>query len=317
MRRFNLVLAIGALALLAGAGPARPVARILQVTGSVTVCDAQQRTRPAVAFGSVYSGEQIRLAPDALVVLAFRHDGHMERLKTAGEVTVGDKGCAPASAVEVVAVAERHRDLVSRGIRELPAVTQGAVAMAHTGYSKRVGPWLRPVDGSTILTSAPQLSWPAVPHAAAYEITFRADKGPIRFFKTDQTQADLVFAPPLEGGATYRWTVTASVKGKPVVAYEASFAVATEPQKKEAAALVDLAAGSEIPAVALAALRLEQGGFVAEAFEAYQRLVKLAPECQAYRGALERLADRAIPVPKTSGEPEGDRSAPPAPKEGG
>jgi len=317
MRRFKLVLAVGALALFVAAGPARPVARILQVTGSVTICDAQERTRPALAFGSVYSGEQIRLPADSLVVLGFRHDGHMERLKTPGEVTVTDKGCEPASAAEVVAVAERHRELVSRGIRELPAVTQGAVAMAHTGYSKRVGPWLRPVNGSTILTSAPKLSWPEVPNAAGYEITFRADKGPIRFRKTKEAQADLVFTPPLQGGTTYRWTVAGSVEGKNVEVYEASFTVATEAEKKEAAEWMDLAAGSEIPAVALAALRLEQGGLVAEAFDVYQRLVKLAPDSQPFRAALERLNDQAIPTPKTSPKPDGAPPVSSAPKEGG
>lgn len=308
MKRLGLVLMFCALAPLVAAGAARPVARILQVTGTVTIRDSQQKTREARAYGTVYGGEKLRLAADSLVVLGFRHDGHMERLRAPVEVAVTEEGCKPNKAVEVLNVPKRHRDLVCRGIRELPAITQGAVAMAHTGYSKVLGPWLRPVNGSTILTAEPKLSWPSVSDAVEYQVEVYADEVPVRFARTKETQIDFASAPPLRAGVKYRWTVTASLRGKTVQAYEATFTVATDEQKKELAELMDIAAVSEIPVLALAAKRLEQTGFFAEAIPVYQRLVKLAPDSEPFRAALEGLYDRAIPARKAAPK---DQTPPP------
>lgn len=269
-RRFWLLACFVSMGMAAGA--ARPVARVLEVSGPVVIRDARQQSRPAEVFGSIYGGEQIVVPADGMVVLGFRNDGHLERVKQPGKLTAGERGCEPQALVESVAVAERHRSLVQQGIRELPAVTQGAAAVMHTGYSKHTGTSPAPIPGSVLVTTAPKFAWPEVPHAEGYEVTIRSGDAPIRFTRTKEAKADFALAAPLQRGKSYQWLVLAEVEGKKVKAFEGTFAIASEAQQQQLAEWLDLATASEPAIVALAAKNLERAGFLAEARDLHRRL---------------------------------------------
>lgn len=295
----HLFLAAFALSILMSAGRiegAQPVARVLETKGKVVVLDVRANRREAAPLDTIYAGQKMTLAADASITLAFRADGHLERVAQPGEVTVGKLGCEPKTSVEIVDVPERHKKLVSTTVQKLrPTGETGATIVRGvlTGDPSRQ---ISPLPNSTILGTPVKFAWPAVPGATRYKIVIDSfDDKTKTSFATTQTQLDCADATVLKPGAGYEWEVlAASGDGALSHAYSGSFTLATEEQKARATELKALAAPDcKIAYLTLAATWYEENNLVPEALEAYQRLVAMLPNTAAYHFALSRLYRQA------------------------
>jgi formylglycine-generating enzyme required for sulfatase activity/tRNA A-37 threonylcarbamoyl transferase component Bud32 len=95
--RADLVKAIGEVK--RGIARRVPQAMILEVRGTVRLQSAAGVQKAAVPQALVNLDDRLSLAADARVQLVFLSDFHKERLNPGREVTVEEKGCAPAAAV--------------------------------------------------------------------------------------------------------------------------------------------------------------------------------------------------------------------------
>lgn len=286
-----LVLATPALA-------AKPVARILDVQGKVTIERSKDSVRPAQVFGTVYEGEKLLVAEKSGAVLAFRGDGHLERLKPGSTATAAAAGCRPATAVEQVAVAQGEQDAVGGAIRELKPVTQGGVTIVRSpgrnGGPPPLPPRTSPIVGATIASQRPTFSWPSVQNAASYEVEVSSGGERLWTGKTEKTTLEYGAKTLLQAGFAYRWQVLATMAdGSAKQACEGEFTVGADPQRDRAAEMARLAAGDEPARVALAAAWLEENGFAEEALAAHERLARLMPEAAPVQAVLFDLYARA------------------------
>jgi hypothetical protein len=287
LRGLLLVLALG---LAVRAEAAVPVARVLETKGKVVLKDKSRNSREVGALDTVYLDERMVLATGSAIVLAFRADGHLERLSQPGEVTVRTEGCDPKTAVEIVPTPERHKRLVSATVMSLhPKGTSGvSIARSAPGHAPRIR--LSPIPGSTILSAQPQLAWSPVPGASRYEVKIDRDSETVWTVTTSSTSLNYPGKPPLKPGATYVWEVTATMAdGSAGEASYGAFTVATEERAARASELRALAAGTDVPYLTLAAAWFEENNFVPEAVAAYERLVALRPNAAPYYFALSRL----------------------------
>jgi hypothetical protein len=288
-------LVVLALGLAVRAEAAVPVARVLETKGKVVLKDKSQNSREVGALDTVYLDERIVLAAGSAIVLAFRDNGHLERLSQPGEVTVRKDGCEPKTAVEILPAPERHKRLVSATVMSLhPKGTSGvSIARTASGDAPRIR--LSPIPGSTVLSVQPRLAWSAVPGARRYEVKIERDSQTVWTATTSSTSLNYPGKPPLKPGATYVWEVTATLADGSAgeASYGGAFTVATEERAARASELRALAAGSDVPYLTLAAAWLEENNFVPEAVAAYERLVALRPGTAPYYFALTRLYQQA------------------------
>jgi formylglycine-generating enzyme required for sulfatase activity/serine/threonine protein kinase len=82
-----------------GLGRKVPQAMILEVRGPVQLQSVTGVQKAAVPQGLVNLDDRLTLSADAQIQLVFLSDFHKERLRPGSEVSVGWKGCEPASAV--------------------------------------------------------------------------------------------------------------------------------------------------------------------------------------------------------------------------
>ena len=127
IRRLSLIAVVSVSGALAGSatGAQRPVARVLEASGSLTATNVEGKTRPLAVFGTVYDGDRLRLENDSSVVLAFRVSGRLERIKGPAEVSAGETGCTPPGRVEAVAVDRKQDRSVQGAVQQLPPITRG------------------------------------------------------------------------------------------------------------------------------------------------------------------------------------------------
>ncbi len=286
------------------AAAAVPVARVLETKGKVMVqaADKAGQPREAAALDTVYKGEKVILVAGSSAVLAFRSDGHIERLAKPGQVTAGKDGCVPKSAVEVVESPPRQKKAVGAAVMSLRA--KGTAGVSIVREVPRRGPPPvppHPISGSTILTLCPNFTWPAVPGAAYYR--FKLESGPkvIDSLATHGPALALGGTPghsPLTPGAAYDWEVYAVLADRTAkYACGGSFTTATKEQQARATDLGTLVAGKDVAYLTLAAVWFEENGMVAEATGAYERLSVLRPATAAYWFALSRLYQQADRIP--------------------
>jgi hypothetical protein len=299
IRRALSVMLVAGMA--AAAAAAQPVARVLEVQGKATAKDDAGKQRPLSALDTVYLGDRLVLAANCHVVLAFRSDGHLERLKLPGEVAVGKQGCEPKTSVEVVQVPQRHAKTVDGTIRQLQPSGPGGVTIVRSpappgrkSETPEMSRQITPIAGATVLTARPKFCWLAVPKAARYDVRLYADGKEVWSATTKQTQIEYARKAPLKAGIGYDWSVAAGFEnGTSTQPVGGMFTVATEEQIAQVAQLQQLAAESETAYVALAAVWFEEHDFMEQAIAAYERLVALQPDSAAYHLALYRLYQQA------------------------
>ena len=204
-RRALLTILIAAAA--SAAAAAQPVARVLEVQGKATVKSESGYERPLSALDTIYLGEKMLLTANSQVVLALRSDGHLERVKTSGEVVLGKQGCEPRTSVEVVKVPERYSRTVDGTIRQLQPRGPGGVTIVRsparataTPGTPATPPCISPIGGATILTTRPKFSWSAVPKATGYEVRLYSEGNKIWSATTSQTQIEYAGKAPLQAG---------------------------------------------------------------------------------------------------------------------
>ena len=232
---------------------AKPVARVMEARGSVTIKEPPGQTRPARVYGTVFEGENVILGNDSTVALGFRDDGHVEHLKSPGSVTVTAAGTTPRKGVEVVASARVSQTTIGKWIEEMPSGVGGVSVLRG---DKNYPPPLVPGIQSTIVTTTPDLSWPAVPHAIRYSVTvFRRGD---RLWRGTTTTTSLPFGGPrpLQKSASYTWQVQTMFSDRdPDTVFSGEFKVASAAAMAEAAELKQVAQSQEPALLALVAQR--------------------------------------------------------------
>ena len=279
----------------AGLEAAQPVARILDAKGKIMLKDKNGKTREAAPLDTIYLGEKITVADDSFVVLAFRADGHLERVKRPLEVSVGKDGCEPKTSVELVEPPAPHKKLIQGTVKALQPKSVGGVTIVRGSPPDDAAPArFEPIDGSTIIGNHPKFAWSPVAKATRYEIKISAGAEKVWSKTTKKTELEYAGEIPLKPGVEYFWEVNAGfADGGSQHVNSGTFTPATEEQKNRAADLKAIAAGSEIPYLALAAGWYEENGFIPEAVGAYERLVSLRPNVAAYHFALAHSYEKA------------------------
>ena len=274
---------------------ARPVARVLEVKGKVTIERSKDSVRPAQVYGTVYAGEKLIVAEKSYAVLGFREDGHLERLKPGGTVTVAASGCEPKTAVEPVAVPKPLKPATDGAVRQLRPVTQGGVTIVRAGGDEKpLPPRVSPIVGSTVISRRPTFAWPPVTKAARYQVIVYSGGERVWSGTTEKTQLAYGAPAKLRASFAYHWEVLATLEDDNVKRFcEGEFTVATQQQRDVAADLEKLAADPQVPYLTLAAAWYHENGLIAEALALDQRLAKLLPESVPVQAALADLYTRA------------------------
>ncbi len=273
---------------------AQLAARILEAEGDATITDPGGKARPATLYGTVYSGERLTGKPGSIIVLGFREDGHLERLQVPANVEVTARGCRPPGILVARALKTSNRKL-GQWIDELPKIPE--VSLAGTALIKGPPvdrPRLVPIPASTVAAANPAFSWPAIPGVQRYEITVTRSDGGL-FWKTTTQNTTIDYAGwPLQPGTVYRWRVAAPPGvGQHATFYDGHFTTATEDQQQNLRQLEELIGCGEPSLLALAAACCERHGFLAEAIQAYERLMETSPNSSAVPENLARLYRRA------------------------
>jgi hypothetical protein len=270
----------------------RPVARVLECSGKVMVKESAGQERSLAVFGTVYSGDCLRLPEGVSLVLAFRSTGRLERAKGPVEITTTESGCTPTESVQAVAGRQQPAGPIKNAVQSLPAVTRGGATIVRSKPSAASRP-ISPVHRATLLAARPTFAWTAVPDVTSYELSLRSDSGAVWSQCTEKTKLQYSGPTPLKDGRTYQWQVRA-VSGQPAKAIcESSFSIADAQQRATAARLEELAAGPQGPYLPLAALWYQQQRMYDQAIMAAEKLVKLAPKQAEYHALLADVLDAA------------------------
>jgi hypothetical protein len=226
-------------------------------------------------------------------------DGHRERLKPgAGPVTVGEKGCSPAAAVERLPGPKLSPANLS-SLRGLGRSPRGGVVVAR-GVSLSGPPAVTPMFGAAVLTGRPDLAWPAVNKADGYRVEMLTDGRPkdARLLWKARTRGPHLAYPPTEKplaeGGSYRWRVQPVVGKEPgETVVESKFSVLSGPERAQLAGAEKLAAGSDAEGWLLAAILYETHHAYDQALPLYERLAKRSPAEPAFQLALASYYTRA------------------------
>lgn len=273
---------------------AQPVARVLEAHGTVTAQQPNRDPRPVAAFGTVYLGDRLVTGEGSAVVLAFRENGRLERIRGPRTVEVTRTGCMPRRDVEAVEVAAAQQTLAERTVRRLPPVTVGGVTVLRGDDDKQPDQAVVPIPRSTVLGTRPEFRWPPVPQAVEYELTVYHNGEDIGTVRTRSTSVALAAERELIPGREYVWEVTAwDADGVDKLAWDGEFQVATPDTAAQAAQFAPWSRGSDVPLLVLAVLWYEQAGLVTEALAATQRLADLVPHEAEYHDQLAKLLRRA------------------------
>lgn len=292
--------------------PAQPAARVLKVEGRVTVLNAADESRAAAALDTLYVGERVIVPTGGQVVLAFRSEGRLERLKPGSRVTVNQDGCVPKSAVETVTAPEAHRRTVDRAVRQLQPEGPAAATIVRappppgdtsTTSRPRTGNQVRrPIDGASILTDRPDFAWPAAPKVLGYEFHLFAEGKEVWVVSVHDPRVSYAGEQALQPHVDYIWEVSAvfSEDRKEELA-GGYFVIAAEELRQQAAAMEELAAHDDSTFVALAAAWYDENQLIGEAIAAYERLASRessSPACWSALGRLYQQADREAEAEK-------------------
>ena len=286
----------------------RPVARVLEVRGSIRAERADSADRELAVFGTVYEGERLVLAADSWLVLAFRAEGRLERIAGPAEVTVGVGGCVPEELVQPRALARDGGRPVQAAVQQLPPVTRGGATIVRSrpgetgrppdlppGVLGLPRPWFEPVPQTIVLAVRPVFDWQTLPGATGYVVCVADEAGELWSTQVAQPPVEYGGTQPLEPGQRYTWWVRVSEgPDQPGRRWgEARFTVAGGEQRALAEELQAWTAESQPGYLALAALWFQQEQLVGEAIQAARRLAELDPEQAEYHRLLAQLYQRA------------------------
>jgi serine/threonine protein kinase/formylglycine-generating enzyme required for sulfatase activity len=166
-----------------------PQAMILEATGAVRLRSADGTGKPAVPQALVNLDDRLTLAPDARVRLVFLADFHKETIKPGREVTVDERGCEPAGAIQ-----ERDNSILMSFVR-LPKGTfymGGGSPDPKTGRPKKGVKTQIPEDFEIAVHAVTQGQWTAV---MGNNSSFFSRTGTVRWRVQDISDEELKLFP--------------------------------------------------------------------------------------------------------------------------
>jgi hypothetical protein len=267
---------------------AQAVAAVVLARGGVEVREADGTTHPAEPGTLLAAGARLTVPAGGSATLVYFAGGVRERVKPSKSVTVGKDGGAPADAVERVKPVPATVAPVLRGLRGMPGRRAG-LTIARSGGPPGGAPAITPIDGSSVLTDRPALSWPAAPNARSYRVRMTVVGSGRVAWEATAPGPRLAYPeakPALTRQRLYIWKVSDD-SGQPVV--EGHFFVESEAQARAATDLAAMTSGDDPADILTAALGYEGLGVLDGALAAYERLAKLEPDERAYSSALADL----------------------------
>lgn len=271
---------------------AKPVGRLFEVQGDVSVTSNDGQKKPAKLYQTLYVDEKLHVGTVSSAVVSLR-TGQSERVLADKSVTLTEAGIEPKSAVISLESPKKTKQLIQVTMAGL-AGGEGGSTVTRGQDAVRV-PRLSPIVGSTVTSLTPAFRWPEATGATAYEVVLYRTGATRRAWDVEVTTTSVTYAgkAKLSDGAEYRWEVYGKIETVTKLLYEGKFVVATADTRELAKELSETATSDEAPFVAFVALRLEELGLWQEAIPQYERLLKLAPQQAAFPAALSDLYARS------------------------
>ena len=257
---------------------AAPAGSVIDVVGEVTVTRNAAKIKAGL-FDNLHVGDVISIPQGARLVMTHNLTRTEYSLSMPGEFDVGTDdvkqkggGRAQGKNLTELAVLSLAQD-GSKGRR-----TVGAAHMR--GFTP---PATVPMDGETILTRTPELSWPPQAGVTGYQLVLKKEDGISLLESTlDKTRYLIESESLLDWGARYQWNVTAEKDGGRSNITR-SFRV-IDSQNREHLDRIKPGPDGEFSAWVIYAKSLEHLGAFTEARAVWSRLQKMRPDLTILEG---------------------------------
>jgi hypothetical protein len=286
-----------AAALMVGADP--PPQPVVAVVANLKgECTFQRGTekRPLRRADLLRIGDVLEIADSATVV--FLDDGHLEDAKAKQKITICEKGCDRSDAAVRRDAKLKDRNLSA--LRELAESGRVGVINFRGNQGQPLPTHISPINGATLLTDRPELSWPAVDKAKSYRVHLLSGaegKDEHSIWQAETNQPKLPYPEkekPLERGLKYRWQVFAISENKrETIAHLGSFLIATARMTEQIGKIGPLAASADPADNLLAALTYEAWGAWGDALPLYEKLADKSPTDGNLMATLGAYYERA------------------------
>ena len=281
----------------------RPVARVLEVEGTVMLKPPLGSQRPAKVFGTVYKGSRLMVEANASVVLAFRQDGHREQVTGPVQTIVGETGCEASDHVQPLTGSPNSEAVIRQTVQQMPAITRGGVTWVRNPGDTRIGglpPGLKmerpplPFIRFCSASSSPLLRWPAVPGVESYR--FRLIGPEDKVWSTQTSETSVTYAgpeslKPSESG--YLWEVSCPGEaGESKLVCKGCVKIASEQDARHAAALEELCKDADETVLTLSVIWFLDHEMLPAALDVVERLAEKDKNEPVYYQQLATLYDR-------------------------
>src|SRR5579884_1725014 len=243
----------------------------------------------------LYAGDTVEAGRSGALVV-FLKGGARQRVQPGKKAAVQQGGCQPADAVQAVTDSR----LPAAAVEALPEL-RGKERAGVATFRDSSGPAVSPLSESIVPSTRPTLTWVPDAKAAGYEVRLFSGEGMDRKleWKAEAKEARLAYPegkPALARGKTYHWEVTAvdaggrpvAVDGTPKDPVRSKFAVATEEEERQVAALRPLAAGGDADGWLLAATLYDAYGALNEALPLFEKVAERRPDQGNVQAVLAR-----------------------------
>jgi tetratricopeptide (TPR) repeat protein len=279
-----------------------PVAMVTGIKGQVT----QERGKDKVPLDEadlLLPGDRVTTSKDGEVVLVFLTGDRRLRVKGGQTVTVDEKGCTPAEALEEIEGARKVAEQQLRSIYNHAKATKAVGGRAAAGVLRGgdlPDAALRaatPMFGTRLMTDHPTLSWPKAPGKVTYEVTLLSGGEPAKvIWKTSTDQTTLPYPEDekvLEWNQLYRWRVVARQGEEEKEIVESRFFTLSKKAVEDLTKLRPLTTSDEPSDWLLAATAYEAAGGYDRALPLFEKLAARAPKSANYQEALAAYYERA------------------------
>ena len=257
---------------LAGIAQAAPAGSVIDVAGEVTLTRNAAKLK-ANLFDNLFVGDVIQVPPGAKLVLTHNATKKEYAIAAPGEFEVGIDDIKPKGGARLQAKSLNELAMVSLGSEAGKGrATVGAVRMRGAAP-----PVTSPLDGETVLTQTPTLSWPAMPGVERYQLAVKRSGGDVLMeMVVDRPQYRIEPAGLLEWGGRYQWSVAGEQDGRRSLLVK-SFSL-IDRGDRETLERMKPAADGEFSAWVVYAKALEHLGALSEARAVWTKLAAQRPD---------------------------------------
>lgn len=210
LRSIILFWAALSLGLAASTARAAPAGSVIDVVGEVALTRNAARLKAGL-FDNLFVGDLIQIPAGARLVATHNAAKKEYVIAGPGEFEVGADDVKPKGGARAQ----------TRNLNELAVVSlgsEGAKGRTTVGAVRMRGaapPVTAPLDGETVLTRTPLLSWPAQSGVGAYQLMLKkADGGVLVETTVDKPPYRIESAGLLEWGERYQWSVASEQDGR-------------------------------------------------------------------------------------------------------